>query len=65
MSSESSKESFWKWFTSNQAQLEDFINDPNRDYAIYHEMTEELQKFIGSETAKWKAIIQKAGIEPM
>ena len=26
---------------------------------------EELQKFIGSEAAKWKAIIQKAGIEPM
>jgi tripartite-type tricarboxylate transporter receptor subunit TctC len=26
---------------------------------------EELQKFIVSETAKWKAIIQKAGIEPM
>jgi tripartite-type tricarboxylate transporter receptor subunit TctC len=26
---------------------------------------EELQKFIASETAKWKAIIQKAGIAPM
>jgi hypothetical protein len=45
MSSDSTKENFWKWFTSNQSKLEDFINDPNRDYAIYHEMTEELQKF--------------------
>jgi tripartite-type tricarboxylate transporter receptor subunit TctC len=26
---------------------------------------EELQKFIASETAKWKATIEKAGIEPM
>ena len=26
---------------------------------------EELQKFIASETVKWKAIIQKAGIAPM
>jgi tripartite-type tricarboxylate transporter receptor subunit TctC len=26
---------------------------------------DELQKFIASETAKWKATIEKAGIEPM
>lgn len=36
---------FWKWFSDHRVKLEDFINDPNRDYAIYHEMTEELQKF--------------------
>lgn len=38
-------ENFWNWFSENQTKLEDFINDPNRDYAIYHEMTKELQKF--------------------
>jgi len=26
---------------------------------------EELQKFIAAETSKWKATIEKAGIEPM
>jgi hypothetical protein len=41
----SSVKSFWKWFVDHKQALEDFINDPNRDYAIYHEMTEELQKF--------------------
>jgi len=41
----SSKENFWKWFTENRIKLEEFINNPGRDFAIYHEMTGELQKF--------------------
>jgi hypothetical protein len=36
---------FWKWFLDHQNELEAFIQNPNRDYAIYHEMTRELQKF--------------------
>lgn len=39
------KESFWNWFTENRIKLEEFINNPSRDFAIYHEMTGELQKF--------------------
>ncbi len=39
------KEKFWNWFIVNKNELENFIKDPNRDFAIYHEMTEELQKF--------------------
>jgi hypothetical protein len=38
-------ETFWNWFSDHRIALEDFINDPNRDYAIYHLLTEELQKF--------------------
>ncbi len=45
MSNTSAKENFWKWFSDHQIALEEFIKDPNRDYAIYHEMTDELQKF--------------------
>jgi hypothetical protein len=36
---------FWNWFSDHRIALEDFINDPNRDYAIYHLLTDELQKF--------------------
>jgi len=70
MSSKSAKENFWIWFTSKQTKLEDFINDPNRDYAIYHEMTEELQKFsellypeITVNDDKYVLIITPNGIE--
>ena len=52
--------------------LEEAVNDPGVRSRFVEQGAEpvspgpeELQKFIGSETAKWKAIIQKAGIEPM
>ena len=52
--------------------LEEAVNDPTVRSRFVEQGAEpvspgpeELQKFIGSETAKWKAIIQKAGIEPM
>ena len=39
------KQAFWAWFLTHKKELENFIDDPNRDYAIYHHMTSELQKF--------------------
>src|SRR5437660_436616 len=52
--------------------LEEAVNDPavrNRFVEQGAEPVspgpEELEKFIAAETAKWRAIIQKAGIEPM
>jgi hypothetical protein len=45
MSTPHPKEFFWQWFIHHQTELEAFIQNPNRDYAIYHEMTETLQKF--------------------
>src|SRR2546421_3487671 len=52
--------------------LEEAVNDPvvrsrfvEQGAEAVSPGPEELQKFIASEAAKWKAIIQKAGIEPM
>ncbi len=45
MSKELAKENFWNWFNSNKNALEEFIQDPERDYTIYHQLTDELQKF--------------------
>jgi tripartite-type tricarboxylate transporter receptor subunit TctC len=52
--------------------LEEAVNDPTVRSRFVEQGAEpvspgpeELQKFIVSETAKWKAVIQKAAIEPM
>jgi tripartite-type tricarboxylate transporter receptor subunit TctC len=52
--------------------LEEAVNDPAVHSRFVEQGAEpvspgpeELQKFIASEAAKWKGIIQKAGIEPM
>jgi tripartite-type tricarboxylate transporter receptor subunit TctC len=52
--------------------LEEAVNDPTVRSRFVEQGAEpvspgpeDLQKFIISETAKWKAVIQKAGIEPM
>jgi tripartite-type tricarboxylate transporter receptor subunit TctC len=52
--------------------LEEAVNDPTVRSRFVEQGAEpvspgpeELHKFIISETAKWKAVIQKAGIEPM
>ena len=52
--------------------LDEAVNDPTVRSRFVEQGAEpvspgpdELQKFIVSETAKWKAIIEKAGIEPM
>ena len=51
--------------------LEEAVNDPTVRGRFVEQGAEpvspgpeELKKFIASETAKWKAIIEKAGIEP-
>jgi tripartite-type tricarboxylate transporter receptor subunit TctC len=52
--------------------LEEAVNDPTVRNRFIEQGAEpvspgpeELEKFIAAETAKWRAIIQKAGIEPM
>jgi tripartite-type tricarboxylate transporter receptor subunit TctC len=52
--------------------LEEAVNDPAVRSRFIEQGAEpvspgpeELQKFIASETVKWKTIIGKAGIEPM
>jgi hypothetical protein len=45
MNRELAKNNFWKWFLENKLELERFIKNPSRDFAIYHEMTDELQRF--------------------
>src|SRR5947209_7074361 len=52
--------------------LDEAVNDPAVHSRFVEQGAEpvapgpqELEKFIAAETAKWKAIIQKAGIEPM
>lgn len=45
MSNEAAKENFWKWFSEHQDELETFIKTEDRDYQIYHALTDELKKF--------------------
>ncbi|HKS63371.1 MAG TPA: tripartite tricarboxylate transporter substrate-binding protein, partial [Xanthobacteraceae bacterium] len=52
--------------------IEEAVNDPTVRSRFVEQGAEpvspgpdELQRFIASETAKWKATIEKAGIEPM